>query len=240
MASAPQAGSRKQKQKPIGHHAKLCWLISRWCGFKAALQCAWSRTTACLSMAADTHWWLHSTRPSLTTHYTVWFENSHHCAAGQQCYTEKATKAWHREGTQQDKEHLQSTQTTVNRHSSQNKNRPPSNEEPPSQGAQHPPAQKPCTPPSQQPLAITGAHGHHHTDPAASSPESSEPTRLSARRKRAEPHYHADTIRTNGEMRHPAPRPRGARHHEEPVVSHGRMASLSWGDRAGGEGGKGE
>jgi len=124
MASAPRAGSRKQKQKPIGHHAKLCWLISRWCVFKAALQCAWSRTTASLSMAADTHWWLHSTRPSLTTDCTVWFENSHHCAAGQQCYTEKATKAWHHEGTQQDKEHLQSTQTTVNRHSSQTKDRP--------------------------------------------------------------------------------------------------------------------
>ena len=32
------------------------------------------------------------------------------------CYTEKVTKAWHRQGTQQNKVILDSIQTTVNRH----------------------------------------------------------------------------------------------------------------------------
>ena len=45
------------------------------------------------------------------------------------CDTEKATNAWHRQGTQQNKEHPQSTQTTVNRHNSLTKHRAPSKEQ---------------------------------------------------------------------------------------------------------------
>ena len=51
--------------------------------------------------------------------------------------------------------------------------------------------------------------GQHHTDPAGSSPESSQPTQPSTRRscRRAEPHYNTDTTRVSGDTRH---RPLGA------------------------------
>ena len=38
-------------------------------------------------------------------------------------YTEKAAQAWHRQGTEQNNKHVQSAQTTVNRHNSQTKHR---------------------------------------------------------------------------------------------------------------------
>ena len=47
-----------------------------------------------------------------------------------QCYAEEATKAWHRQGTQQHKEHRHSTQTTVKRHNSHTQHRAPSKNEP--------------------------------------------------------------------------------------------------------------
>ena len=43
----------------------------------------------------------------------------------------------------------------------------------------------------------------NHTDPAASSPDSSPPTQPTSRRRRAEPHYNTDTTRTTGWLRQP-------------------------------------
>ena len=54
----------------------------------------------------------------------------------------------------QNKAHLKSAQTTVNRHSSHTKNRAPANEQPKIQVSQHQQAQQPCTPSAYLPPAI--------------------------------------------------------------------------------------
>ena len=70
--------------------------------------------------------------------------------------------------------------------------------------------------------ASTPNPGLHRTHPAGSSLESFEPTQLSSRCRRAQPHSYTDNTRNSGDTRHLPP---GAgRHHEELVVSHGRAA----------------
>ena len=108
------------------------------------------------------------------------------------CYTEKATKAWHRQGSQK----------TINTY---NQPRRPSNGTTHRTSTRHQlkssPRVKCRTPASTATVhaASTTACSHYHADPAGPLPESSQPTQLSAQRRRAEPHYSTDTARPSGD-----------------------------------------
>ena len=95
-----------------------------------------------------------------------------------------------------DRKHLQSTQTTVNRHNSQTKHLEllVSKGQPGSRDTQHQPAQLPCTPSAQQPPAITRNWVITR---------SSQPTQPAAKHRRAEPHYTTDITRLSGDTQRP-------------------------------------
>ena len=68
--------------------------------------------------------------------------------------------------------------------------------------------------------ASTPNPGLHHTHPAGSSLESFEPTQLSSRCTRAQPHFYTDTTHISGYMRHPSSG--GSHQHDKLEVRHGR------------------
>lgn len=86
------------------------------------MDCAWSGPASGLRRSQTRR----SEARACTSNVTTRVAQHARQGQGGRCYTEKAAKAWHRQGTKQNPDHLQSTLTTVDRHNSPTKHRAPS------------------------------------------------------------------------------------------------------------------